>query len=407
MPNLKALSVLVTCLALFTHLSAQDPFFSQFFANRVYLNPAYTGIDPGSTLTLNYRDQWFGLADGTSAPTIDGFRTYNATYNYQVPCFNRLENTRLGLAGSAFHDATGAAPMTITGGALSASLEQQLVGINTRKGSVKSKFRDLSLRAGFQYGWSKRRMIRDYTIYSYQLHPIDGLDPLTATSGEPLESSGYGNLNVGFMVRGGVQWDKYSYTRFTLGFSVNNVNQPDVSLENAANAVPLPMRTTIHGGFTMQFGGSRGSGESWYLSPQFRLDRQLDGLLNTQVIGAYAITRATRTGAFLQYNSSRGEVTNSGIPTPFRASNTTTLILHSSIDLRYFTDMGKPRRKRKQGLILGFTYDVALGSLDTGTTTGGLEVNLRMNFQSGTRNRRNCLSLAQGELYKGGCPWRY
>ena len=156
----------------------------------------------------------------------------------------------------------------------------------------------------------------------------------------------------------------------------------------------------------MQFGALRGSGESWYLSPQFRWDRQLGGLLNTQVIGAYAITRATRTGVFLQYNNSRGEVTNTGIPTPFSATNTTTLVLHSSIDLRYFADRGNPHRKRKQGLVLGFTYDVALGSLDSGTTTGGLEINLRMNFQSRARER-HCLSLTEGELYKGSCPWRY
>jgi len=39
-------------------LLAQDPNFTQFYSNRIYMNPAYAGADPGMRLNLNYRRLW-------------------------------------------------------------------------------------------------------------------------------------------------------------------------------------------------------------------------------------------------------------------------------------------------------------------------------------------------------------
>ena len=42
---------------------AQDPAFSQFYANPLYLNPAFSGSAPKGAPrgNLNYRDQWPGI----------------------------------------------------------------------------------------------------------------------------------------------------------------------------------------------------------------------------------------------------------------------------------------------------------------------------------------------------------
>jgi hypothetical protein len=50
---------------------AQDPNFSQFYSNRIYMNPAYAGADPGMRVNLNYRRLW--------ASVPGQFQTFSAT----------------------------------------------------------------------------------------------------------------------------------------------------------------------------------------------------------------------------------------------------------------------------------------------------------------------------------------
>jgi type IX secretion system PorP/SprF family membrane protein len=55
---------------------AQDPHFSQFYANPLYLNPAFAGTSLCPRLILNFRDQW---------PSIQGtYVTYNASYDQHI-----------------------------------------------------------------------------------------------------------------------------------------------------------------------------------------------------------------------------------------------------------------------------------------------------------------------------------
>ncbi|MBK6904987.1 MAG: type IX secretion system membrane protein PorP/SprF [Saprospirales bacterium] len=96
---------------LFSALQAQDPHFSQFFANRVYLNPAYAGLDPGWTVTMNYRNQWFGIPDGDISTFNQSFRTYQVTADLQAPCMFGLDNVNGGFALSVFRDEAGAPPL--------------------------------------------------------------------------------------------------------------------------------------------------------------------------------------------------------------------------------------------------------------------------------------------------------
>ncbi|MCB0634515.1 MAG: type IX secretion system membrane protein PorP/SprF, partial [Lewinella sp.] len=51
--------LVITCsLCGLVELKAQDPSFSQFYANRVYLNPAFVGLESGITLSATSRMQW-------------------------------------------------------------------------------------------------------------------------------------------------------------------------------------------------------------------------------------------------------------------------------------------------------------------------------------------------------------
>ena len=45
-------------------LTAQDTHFSQFYANRIFLNPAFAGLEEGLTLTAITRTQWYTVDTG-------------------------------------------------------------------------------------------------------------------------------------------------------------------------------------------------------------------------------------------------------------------------------------------------------------------------------------------------------
>jgi type IX secretion system PorP/SprF family membrane protein len=51
---------------------AQDPAFSQFYANPLFLNPAMAGLEGPVKVTLGYRNQWPGA--------VDPYSTYQASY---------------------------------------------------------------------------------------------------------------------------------------------------------------------------------------------------------------------------------------------------------------------------------------------------------------------------------------
>ena len=74
----KALILLtVVTLFLFNNTGqAQDPEFSQFYANPLYLNPALAGSKICPRLVINYRNQWPGLSKS--------FVTYNASYDQYI-----------------------------------------------------------------------------------------------------------------------------------------------------------------------------------------------------------------------------------------------------------------------------------------------------------------------------------
>src|SRR5690554_4235427 len=76
-----------------TKAYAQDPQFSQFYANPIYLNPAFAGSHGCPRFALNYRNQW---------PAISGnFVTYSASYDQY---FDKISG---GIGILATHDQQG------------------------------------------------------------------------------------------------------------------------------------------------------------------------------------------------------------------------------------------------------------------------------------------------------------
>jgi type IX secretion system PorP/SprF family membrane protein len=77
----------------FCEAAAQDPQFSQFYSNPLYLAPSFAGAAGGSRICANFRDQWVSL------PAT--FTTYSFSYDHYFSHFNS------GFGLLAYKDAAG------------------------------------------------------------------------------------------------------------------------------------------------------------------------------------------------------------------------------------------------------------------------------------------------------------
>lgn len=89
-------------LYIFLEINAfgQDPTFSQFYANPLYLSPSFTGATEEYRLGINYRNQW---------PAIPGvFHTYSVSFDKAMPNFNS------GVGVLATYDVAGSGDLSTT-----------------------------------------------------------------------------------------------------------------------------------------------------------------------------------------------------------------------------------------------------------------------------------------------------
>ena len=68
-----------TALIISSVAFAQDAHFSQYYANPIYLNPAFAGLDRCPTVHTNYRNQY---------PELGVYQTYSASYDQYVDKLN-------------------------------------------------------------------------------------------------------------------------------------------------------------------------------------------------------------------------------------------------------------------------------------------------------------------------------
>jgi len=94
----------VYIFALFSVISlgafSQDPTFSQFYANPLYLSPSFAGATEEYRFAMNYRNQW---------PEIPGvFTTYSISFDKAMPNFNS------GIGVLATYDVAGSGDLSTT-----------------------------------------------------------------------------------------------------------------------------------------------------------------------------------------------------------------------------------------------------------------------------------------------------
>jgi type IX secretion system PorP/SprF family membrane protein len=208
---------------------AQDPEFSQFYANPLYLNPALAGATMCPRAIVNYRNQWPGLGKA--------FVTYHASYDMYL---NPLHG---GVGLDIVYDQTGGGNLnTFSINAMYAykfSLSSRLQA----SGAIKAGYYQRSLNWG----------------------NLEFKDP--GESPPDQTSVGAPDFAAGIFLA----WDEIIYG----GIAVDHLTQPKIGFY-ADNASQLYMKFTVHAGanINLQGGGGGDEDREFSLSPNVLYQQQ-------------------------------------------------------------------------------------------------------------------------------------
>lgn len=200
-----------------TFVSAQDAHFTQYYANPLYLNPAFAGVSRCPRVNLNYRNQY---------PVHGVYQTYSASYDQYVEGMNG------GLGLLLMRDEAG-------GGILNTT---EISGVYSYHLQVSRKF---TILAGFQ------ATLRQRALNWGGLTFPDMIDPFYGFVKESGEVEPDNTTNTHLDVTTGI----IGFTeRFYFGVAAHHLTQPDEAFFVESK---LPMKLTAHTGFTIPLGRKR------------------------------------------------------------------------------------------------------------------------------------------------------
>jgi len=215
---------IVFSLLVFSVISqAQDPEFTQFYANPLYLNPAFAGTAKGPRFVMNYRNQWAGLPYS--------FITYSGSYDQHFDAIGG------GIGCQFMYDVAGEGQLSTTAISLAYSYHLNLT----------PKF---TIKAALQTAIQMKHIDFEKLIFPDMLHPRLGVVRETI---ENLPAPGVYNMNpfVDFSA-GFMGFTKKFYT----GFAVNHINTPKMTFLNDETSI-LDMKITAHAGMQIPLEQSR------------------------------------------------------------------------------------------------------------------------------------------------------
>lgn len=204
-------------------LQGQDAVFSQYFTNKLYLNPAFAGFEGGTVINTNYRIQW---------PEVAGANSKFDTRSVGVS--TELGRVQSGL-GLLYMDQT-AGEGFLRWQSISAAYAWR----NRRCGGRSNDKYELSL--GLKVSYHFYSFNRDGFLFSDQLHPIDGVVRPTAFPGiaDPSDLGRYWDFDFGALL----ELELGDEDHLRIGGAVNHFVRVDPSVEALDDT--LGMRFTFH-----------------------------------------------------------------------------------------------------------------------------------------------------------------
>lgn len=226
----RILLILLVFTAVLSDLKAQDPQFTQFYANPLYLNPAFAGTARCARVCMNYRNQW---------PNLSGtYVTYSASYDQH---FDFMSG---GLGVLVMSDDQARGTLRNTNASLIYSYH---AAIN----------REFSLKFGIQATYFQKTLDRGRLNFGDM---IDARRGFVWNTSEIVPSAKKANADFSAGVLG------YSKNYF-FGFSAQHITQPDEGLLGQSK---LPAKFTGHAGMIIPLE----KGNESYLSPNILFQAQ-------------------------------------------------------------------------------------------------------------------------------------
>jgi type IX secretion system PorP/SprF family membrane protein len=193
---------------------AQDPQFSQFYSNYLYLAPSFAGLTDKNRISFNYRNQW---------PEIkQAYQTYSVSFDKYIEKFNS------GIGFLAYQDLAGTGRMRTTSIGIQYSFDFRLT-------------ESWHIRPGLHFNYTERGIDFDRLTWSDQITP-DGIQS-GSQENRTIESADDIDFSSSILT--------YS-TKFWLGMSVDHLLKPNQSLYlyegDEANQGKIPIKYAVFGG---------------------------------------------------------------------------------------------------------------------------------------------------------------
>ncbi len=216
---------------------AQDAEFTQYYANPLFLNPAFAGGNRDPRLVMSYRNQW---------PAMSGsYVTQAVSYDQHV------KNIQGGLGLTVMSDQAGQNTLQTT----------RITGMYAYQQNLTRK---ISLRAALEASYFQKALDWSNLTFGDMIDPRRGFiyETQDTPRGGKIQNVDFGTGIIVFT------------NKFHLGFAAHHLNEPNESL--VVGLSRLPMKLTIHGGAKLPIKTNIKGEEVASISPSFLFRQQAE-----------------------------------------------------------------------------------------------------------------------------------
>lgn len=323
----------------------QDPQFSQSYLSKLYLNPAATGSEPGTSVAVSYRNQWKNVSNS--------FNTASFAIDAQAPRFSSAFGIK------AMYDAAG-----------SSGIRTSTVGLTYAY--ILRINKQFNIHFGIGTSFFHKGIDRGALIFTSDLNPIDGV----VGNGSSLivnDKVNFLDIDAGVLFQFSFKIGK-KVVHNSAGFAVHHLTSPVESFQEQESR--LPRRYTFHYGAMFPISENIFKKRSvFYISPIIKYEMQ--NKVDIFTIGFFNTFKPVFVGAMYQDNGFTSE------------GGTRTLIFTGGINTAF---------SKTTEFTLGYSYDLNLSGV-TNVSGGVHELAMKFNFAKADlgrrkgRNRAKCYSF--------------